>query len=180
MKQEQLVERLKQDDVTALQEIMDCYTAYLCTVAGNLAASLLTAEDIEEVVSDCFVRLWTHRKSLDPKLSLKGNLVRTTRNLAVDVLRSRKTNCLPLLEEITQSEDTVETSLEHKEMLRRLKKHLEELSPSEQDILIRFYYYNQRTCKIAQDYGIQHNTLRTRLSRLRAELKKKLEGEDRQ
>ena len=178
MKQEQLVERLKQDDVNALQEIMDCYTAYLCTVAGNLAAPLLTAEDIEKIVSDSFVRLWTHRKSLDPKLSLKGYLVRTTRNLAVDALRSRKNDYLPLLEEIVQSEDTVETSLEYKEMVRCLKRHLKELSPSEQDLLMRFYYYNQKTCKIAEDYGVQHNTLRTRLTRLRAELKKKLEGED--
>ncbi len=179
MNEEGWASRLRQDDTAALQEVMDAYTAYLCTVARNMAAPALTAQDVEEIVSEAFVRLWTHRNTLDPALSLKGYLLRVTKNLAVDKLRSEKNACLPLVEEIVACRDEVETALERAEAVARLQRHLAALPRQDRDLLLRFYYYHQRTCDIAKAYGIQHGALRTRLSRLRARLKKELEREDR-
>lgn len=180
MEQEELVSRLRQSDGDALREVMERYTPYLCTIAGNLAVPPLTTQDVEEIVSDTFVRLWNHRQNLDSKRSLKGYLTKTTRNLVVDALRARKGDCLPLLEEILRDEDSLETALEQKEALHRLKEHLAALAPEERDILTRFYYYNQRTCDIARDTGLTHGALRTRLCRLRVRLKETLSKEGRQ
>lgn len=125
MEQEQLVRQLRQGDSNALRGLMALYTPYLCTVAANLAVPPLTAQDVEEIVSDAFIRLWRHRQDLDPERSLKGYLVRITRNLVVDTLRSRKTDCLPLVDEILEQETPLETRLEQQEAVRRLKTHLE-------------------------------------------------------
>lgn len=180
MEQEQLVRRLRQGDSKALQELMALYTPYLCTVSANLAVPPLTPQDVEEIVSDAFVRLWCHRQDLDPERSLKGYLVRITRNLVVDALRSRKAECLPLLEEILEQETPLETRLEQKEAVRRLNKHLAALSPADRELLLRFYYDNQRIAAIAGALGTSPGALRVRLFRLRAQLKKNLEGEEQQ
>lgn len=180
MEQEQLVRRLRQGDSKALQELMALYTPYLCTVAANLAVPPLAPQDVEEIVSDAFVRLWRHRQDLDPDRSLKGYLVRITRNLVVDALRSRKAECLPLLEEILEQETPLETRLEQKEAVRRLNEHLAALSPADRELLLRFYYDNQRIAAIAGALGISPGALRVRLFRLRAQLKKNLEGEEQQ
>ena len=178
MEQEQLVRRLKQSDSKALQELMALYTPYLCTVAANLAVPPLTPQDVEEIVSDAFVRLWRHRQDLDPERSLKGYLVRIARNLVVDTLRSRKSDCLPLVEEILEQETPLETRLEQKEAVCRLNEHLAALSPEDRELLLRFYYYNQRTAAIARELAISPGAVRVRLFRLRAQLKKSLEGEE--
>lgn len=178
MEQEQLVRRLKQSDSKALQELMALYTPYLCTVAANLAVPPLTPQDVEEIVSDAFVRLWRHRQDLDPERSMKGYLVRITRNLVVDTLRSRKSDCLPLVEEILEQETPLETRLEQKEAVRRLNEHLAALSPEDRELLLRFYYYNQRTAAIARELAISPGAVRVRLFRLRVQLKKSLEGEE--
>lgn len=180
MEQEQLVRQLRQGDSNALRELMALYTPYLCTVAANLAVPPLTAQDVEEIVSDAFIRLWRHRQDLDPNRSPKGYLVRITRNLVVDTLRSRKADCLPLVEEILEQETPLETRLEQQEAVRRLKTHLEALSPVDRELLLRFYYYNQRTAAIARELAISPGAVRVRLFRLRTQLKKGLEGEERQ
>lgn len=180
MEQEQLVRRLKQSDSKALQELMVLYTPYLCTVAANLAVPPLTPQDVEEIVSDAFVRLWRHRQDLDPDRSPKGYLVRITRNLVVDALRSRKADCLPLVEEILEQETPLETRLEQKEAVRRLNEHLAALSPEDRELLLRFYYYNQRTAAIARELAISPGAVRVRLFRLQTQLKKGLEGEEQQ
>lgn len=180
MEQEQLVRRLKQSDSKALQKLMALYTPYLCTVAANLAVPPLTLQDVEEIVSDAFVRLWHHRQDLDPDRSPKGYLVRITRNLVVDALRSRKADCLPLVEEILEQETPLETRLERKEAVRRLNEHLAALAPEDRELLLRFYYYNQRTAAIARELAISPGAVRVRLFRLRTQLKKSLEGEEQQ
>lgn len=178
MEQEQLVRQLRRGDSKALQELMALYTPYLCTVAANLAVPPLTAQDVEEIVSDAFVRLWHHRQDLDPDRSPKGYLVRITRNLVVDTLRSRKADCLPLVEEILEQEAPLETRLEQREAVCRLKSHLAALAPADRELLLRFYYYNQRTAAIARELELSPGAVRVRLFRLRAQLKKTLEGEE--
>lgn len=106
--------------------------------------------------------------------------MRITRNLVVDALRSRKAECLPLLEEILEQETPLETRLEQKEAVRRLNEHLAALSPADRELLLRFYYDNQRIAAIAGALGTSPGALRVRLFRLRAQLKKNLEGEEQQ
>lgn len=89
MNEQRLLQRLREGDTGALSEIIALYTPYLFTVACNIMDPPLAREDVEEAVSDAFVKLWTYRDEVAP-VKLKPWLAAVTRNHAKDALRARK------------------------------------------------------------------------------------------
>ena len=51
------IRRLKQDDETALCEIIRKYTGYVYTILRNFSHGTLPQEDLEELTADVFLRL---------------------------------------------------------------------------------------------------------------------------
>lgn len=88
MNDKKLAQKLKQGDRLALNRAMDAYTNYLSTVAWNAMGPSARLEDVEEVVSDTFLTLWSRRDSLQPEQGLKPWLAAVARNRAVDRLRA--------------------------------------------------------------------------------------------
>ena len=89
MNERAVLRRLKDGDTGALSEIIAFYTPYLYTIASNVMDPPLSREDVEEAVSDAFVRLWTHRGEVQPG-KLKPWLAAVCRNLAKDALRAAR------------------------------------------------------------------------------------------
>ena len=58
------IRRLKQDDETALCEIIRKYTGYVYTILRNFSHGTLPQEDLEELTADVFLRLWNSRNRL--------------------------------------------------------------------------------------------------------------------
>ena len=58
------IRRLKQDDETALCEIIRKYTGYVYTILRNFSHGTLPQEDLEELTADVFLRLWNNRNRL--------------------------------------------------------------------------------------------------------------------
>jgi RNA polymerase sigma-70 factor (ECF subfamily) len=77
--------RISQDDTVALGELIDHFWIPLTSYASRILDDMSAAED---VVQEVFVRIWKRRTEWPPR-SVKGFLFRTTRNLALDALRSR-------------------------------------------------------------------------------------------
>lgn len=171
------IRSLRSGKIETLDAIMNEMSAYLYTVAKNMSSQTLAKEDLEEIVSDAFIRLWNSRESLNEDQSLKWYLIQITRNLTIDRLRRCKTVCLPLIEEIESSSEPLSADMEKKELLDTLNHHLNGIPPGDRDILVRFYYYNEKTSDIAKALGIKEGALRTRLTRLRRNLKKSMERE---
>ena len=96
MNDKKLAQKLKQGSRSALNRAMDAYTRYLSAVAWNAMGPTATAEDVEEVVSDAFLALWSRRDSLQPEQGLKSWLAAVARNKAVDRLRAAPPPPLPL------------------------------------------------------------------------------------
>lgn len=178
MQPEELCERLRQNELLALEAAIDRYTSYLISVARELSSGALTSEDLEEIAADTFLRLWDHRAQLDPTRSLKWYLVQTTRRLTIDRLRKNRLICLPLLDGILQNGEPLQSRLEQKELLARLAQYLTELDEPDRELLIRFYEKGQQTKEIAARMGLRPGTVRTRLTRLRASLRRNLEREE--
>ena len=55
------IRRLKQDDETALCEIIRKYTGYVYTILRNFSHGTLPQEDLEELTADVFLLLWNSR-----------------------------------------------------------------------------------------------------------------------
>jgi RNA polymerase sigma-70 factor (family 1) len=81
-----LIRRLRSDDPTALQNLLDRYWGRLVGFAQRIVGE---AGDPEGQVQEALARLWARRHLLDDEGSLKALLYTTVRNLCLDELRRR-------------------------------------------------------------------------------------------
>ena len=96
MDDKRLAQKLKRGDRMALNRIMERFTPYLSTVVWNVMGSAAPVQDVEEVVSDTFLSLWTHRDTLDPAKGMRSWLAAAARNRAIDRMRASPPPPLPL------------------------------------------------------------------------------------
>jgi RNA polymerase sigma-70 factor (ECF subfamily) len=68
------------------------------------------------------------------------------------------------------SEEDVEAQTEQQELKRLLQQLLKELPEKEQEVMIRYYYYQQTVSEIAQEMDMNLSTVKTKLSRSRKKL----------
>ncbi len=171
MEEQKLVRRLRQGDRFALKQAMDVYTPYLSTVVWRAMGPAVTAEDVEEVVSDVFLALWRHREELTPEKGLKPWLAAVTRNRAIDRLRTAPLPPLPLEEQADQASPSPEGEVERRIFAQRLWKAVEALEPPDDQLVLRFYYEGQRLKDIAASLGLSVPAAKVRLHRARQKLK---------
>lgn len=171
MNDKKLAQKLKQGDRLALNRAMDTYTPYLSTVVWNAMGPAASAEDVEEVVSDTFLTLWSRRDSLQPEQGLKPWLAAVARNRAVDRLRSNRPPPLPLEEAGAVDGSTPEGELERRMFADALRRAVEGLPPPDDQLVLRFYYEEEPLKDIAKDLGLSATAAKSRLCRARRKLK---------
>lgn len=155
----------------ALSRIMDRFTPYLSTVVWNVMGSAATLQDVEEVVSDAYVSLWTHRDTLDPAQGVKSWLAAAARNRAIDRMRASPPPPLPLEDSEPAGGASLEEELERRVFAEALLHAVEALPPPDNELVFRFYYEEERLKDIARDLGISIPAAKSRLCRARQKLK---------
>ena len=171
-----LIQQIKTGSQKALETVIDRYGSYVKAIAANIIKPPMTDADVEEVVSDVFLSLWSHPGDPD-RGSLKGYLAAITRNKARDRLRRFHIE-VPL--ESDCLEVPVEDScrqIELAQLKEAVKQMVERLEEPDRTILLRYYYFYQKTDAIAQDMGMNPATVRTKLARSRQKLKEWLTQE---
>ena len=170
IEEQYLIRQIKSGSQKALETVIDRYGSYVKAIAANIIKPPMTDADIEEVVSDVFLSLWNHPG--DPgRGSLKGYLAAITRNKARDRLRSFHI-VVPLEDDIF--EVPVEDSyrqIELAQLKEAVKQVVDRLEEPDRTILLRYYYFYQKTDAIARDMGMKPATVRTKLARSRQKLK---------
>ena len=171
MNERAVLRRLRDGDTGALSEIIAFYTPYLFTVAANIMDPPLAREDVEEAVSDSFVRLWTHRDEVQAG-KLKPWLAAVCRNLAKDALRQARLH-EPLEEDFLEiaAPDDMEESVLRAELTVLAREAVETLGEPDSEIFKRRYFLYQKTDEIAAVLDMNAATVRTRLRRGRERLR---------
>ena len=171
MNERAVLRSLKAGDTGALGEIIGFYTPYLYTIASNIMSPQLSREDAEEVVSDAFVQLWTHRAELEPG-KLKPWLAAVTRNKAKDALRAHKL-AEPLDDDLLDFAvpGDMEESVLRAELTEIAREAVDALGEPDSEIFKRHYFLYQKTEEIAAVLGMNAATVRTRLRRGRERLR---------
>ena len=170
MDERQLLGRLRKGQSEALGEAIEQYSAYVCAIARNIVDPPLQAEDVEEIASDVFIRLWQNAAQIEPG-KLRPWLAAVTRNRARDRLRH-----LHLPEPLEEAEleftlDDPENGLVRGELLRLTREAVERMPEPDRDIFLRHYYLYEKTDAIARELGMNPATVRTRLARGRERLR---------
>jgi RNA polymerase sigma-70 factor (ECF subfamily) len=146
------------------------YYPALSYFAGRLVTEIKTAEDI---VQDCFVRLWQRRGQFSTISSIKSYLYTMVRNDCLKHLgRQKRSGVFPLN---PATEPCVETSLIAADTLRELYQLIESLSPRLQQIIRLYYLEGKTNQEIAQELDISPDTvIRQRLRAVLALRKRKI------
>ena len=171
-----LIQQIKTGSQKALETVIDRYGSYVKAIAINIIKPPMTDADVEEVVSDVFLTLWNHPGDPD-RGSLKGYLAAITRNKARDRLRRFHIE-IPLENDFL--EISVEDScrqIELAQLKEAVKQMVDRLKEPDRTILLRYYYFYQKTDAIARDMGMNPATVRTKLARSRQKLKEWLTQE---
>ncbi len=170
-KENQLAEKLRQGDTSALGEIIDCYTGYVCVVIRNFSRGVFSEQDIEELCSDVFYKLWQHRENLDAEVGFRSYLSAIARNAVKDRFKTAKSPCEDISEMDIPSSFSIEDAAELRETLRCIDEGLKTLPERDSEIFVRYYFYGESTPEIAVRMDISEGTVRSALSRTRSKLK---------
>lgn len=173
MKESKLISQLKNKKMNALERIIEIYTPYVSTIIRNTLRGYVSHEDLEELVSDVFLSLWTHSEQITSE-HLSGYLASISKTKAYNYMRKNIVISENIEDMVIISDDDVEEELLQQELSELLKTLLDELPEKEREIMMRYYYYQQKIGEISQEMDINASTVKTKLSRSRKKLKQKL------
>lgn len=181
MEDRKLIARLRKKSRSALGQAIRQYTPYVSVVVWRaLAGSAAATEDVEEVVSDVFLALWSHAGELDPDRELRPWLAAVAHNKAVDLLRRLPAASVPLSELDPAPTPTPEEAAEQRDWAERLWQAVDAMEEPDHTLFLRHYYYGDKLKDVARDLGLNLSTAKSRLLRGRQALKQQLtEGGDR-
>ena len=174
MEDNELLELLKESPHEGLAVVVKQYSAYVYKVAITRLGSVCSREDIEEAVSDIFMRFFLASQNGTDIRSVCAYLSAVSQRHCINLFNRqiKRTPEIPFDEiEDTVSEDiAAESNTELIDAVHRL-------GEPDSDIIIRRYYFGQPVSDIANDLNMKSNTVSQRLSRGLKRLKKILEEE---
>jgi len=175
MTDERLLSEAARGDEAAFLELYERHRDAVFRFAYRMLGSMELAED---VTHDCFLGLLKHPTRFDAaRASLKTYLLAAARNLALKHFRSRRGE--DALEDLSAEPSMPERTgplhqLLDEELGRAVRRAISALAPLQREALVLFEYEELSLAEIALIVGADTGTVKARLHRARASLKRQL------
>lgn len=171
MTEQTIIRKIRDRDPSGLEALMERYIPYVSAVSWNILRFSMSAEDVEEVVSDVFLAAWNHFDDLRTG-QIKPWLGTVARNKARNKLRELGRD-LPLEENILglPGLESPECQMTRSEEVLLIRRAVNEMPSEDREIFLRHYYYAQTVREIAAKMNVNESTVKTRLRRGRIKLK---------
>lgn len=159
----------------AIQELDRKYGKLCHKLSFNILGS---RQDAEECVNDAYFGAWNAIPPARPN-PLLAYVCRIVRNISLNAYYkkeaakrgSRCTVALEELEDCLEAPNTVEDSVEGKELVRLIEDFLDTLTPENRMIFMRRYWFCDSHRDIAAAAGLAEKNVSVRLARIREKLK---------
>lgn len=174
MTEAEIKERLLARDTDSLDALRREYERYCAAIVRGI---LLDPADVEEVVADVWMQVWTSIPPNRPE-HLRLYVGRIARNLALNRLEYRnagKRAALPMEELESVTPDRI---LERQAMRDALETFLRQQRAEHRQMFLRRYWYGDDVAQIADRFGCSQTKVTGVLFRLRRKLKAYLEKEE--
>jgi RNA polymerase sigma factor, sigma-70 family len=178
----EIIKLLISDPEKGMGLLMDQYMGFVYTIAYGKLYSVCGRQDIEECVSDVFYELFRTRGSIDlEKGSIKAYLAVISKRKAILAFRKHsKEKGIATFDEFEDaalpSMFSVEETVAGREAGSILIDEIKALGEPDSQIMIRKYYFGQKTKVIASALGLKENTVDKKVSRALTKLKQALGG----
>jgi len=118
-----LLQRIKENDQTALECLFEKYYYRLCDFAFQYVRSVDLAE---EVVSDVFLKIWKNRHKIDIETNFKAYIYTATRNQALNYIQKEK-NDWETIDNTLSEKPSRDYHPDEELIFQELEKHIEVL-----------------------------------------------------
>ncbi len=172
MRDLQLWQNIKAGDKKALKELHDKYFNQMCLYAFKSTNGALV---VEELVSDCFIKIWESRKKIDIKISVKRYIFFILRNSIIDYSRRSKF----LTESIDNIQEPADEAYFDEQRQYAYLYSVMAMLPEQRRVILEMAVFESMTYQqIAEKLNISKNTVKTQMGRAYRFLKEKLDPKD--
>ena len=160
IQEDELMARFRRNDKQAFEQVFRLFDKALHYYTFKRIDDSHLAEDI---VSECFMKLWVRHSNFDGLPAIKAFLYKTAGNAVVDYWRTTQHNVELIAEPhlIGSSRDAGEDERAkiEAEVLRELNAEISKI-PGKAGLVFRLYYFEKLTTgEIAEQMGIAHQTV---------------------
>jgi RNA polymerase sigma-70 factor (ECF subfamily) len=161
-----------------LAAMVDSYSTLLFRIANSVLRSRTEAED---VVQDVFLRVLEHHLSLSKVRDMRVWLIRIAWNLALDRKKRKRPEQWDeaFAQSLASATMTADAAMEEAQRFRSVLNEIEILPNAERHVLLLSAIEELGTAEIAAVLRRSESAVRALLSRARARLRERLEGEAR-
>ena len=182
-----LVERAKSGDTEAFSEIVSCYERFVYNTACRvLTASGMSVSDADDIAQDALLKAWRSLSSFRGDCSFSTWIFRVTVNTARDAIRSTARRPVVSLtrqdsEEdepeiwdipVTSGDELPEEAAERRETIEAVRRAVESLPDDQRQVIVLRDIHDLPYSEIAKILGAEIGTIKSRINRGRANLKK--------
>ena len=185
MQDMELMDLLDRNTELGLECMIEQYSGLVYHIIHTKVSTVGTEEDIHECVSDVFMDFFLKKESMDQsKGSVKGYLAVIAKHKGIDLYRKLSKaagRSMDYKENWEFFEDTrvnLEQSVIAREEKSLLLGALDSLGEPDREIIIRKYYFGQKTKEIAGLLNLRENTVDKKISRGLKKLRILLGGVD--
>ncbi len=154
-----------ENNIPSFDEI---YYGYYIKVNRYIKKKINNPEDANDLTQDVFEYCYRKLDSFDPnKSSISTWLFLITNSRLKNYYRDTKSNdCIDDYENILpDTNDDMEKAVYLEELKKMLLGAIDELPQKQQDVVIRFYFWEQSHAEIAKELGLSEGNSRVILSR---------------
>lgn len=153
--------RLKQDDERAFDALFRHYSALVYRFAYSY---LKSRPEAEEIVQECFLKIWEKRQQLHDDVPLKGYLFTTAHHAILNQLRRHGHHLRYQAHSATQEPALVDNGVEFSELEGVYRAALEQLPPKRREIFILSRQQGLSYPEIAAQLNLSVKTVEAQMS----------------
>lgn len=157
-------------DEAAFSELVRRYETFVFRIAFDV---LRAEDDAADAAQDAFLKLWRGASGWRGECEVKTWIYRIAKTSALDRARSRASRTTVPLEDVTDTADaspTPDEELERRERVRAVREAIAELPEAYREVIVMRELHGMSYREIAEAAGIDMGTVKSRISRARAEL----------
>ena len=175
MDEQRAIQRLKKGDIDGLEILVSHYQVKAVRTAYLITRDLGLAED---VVQDCFIRVYRSIRSFDETRSFEPWFLRSVVNVSVKALQ-RSARQIQMGEEADESlfvelatrVESVEEQVESMDVQNQICDAMQKLSPRQRAVIVQRYFLEMSEKEMAKDAGSAVGTVKWMLNAARERMR---------
>lgn len=168
-----IIIRARGGDLDAFEQILSFYEKAIYNYCLRI---LKNSQNAKDATQETFIKVYTHRKSIDPEKNLKTWIFTIATNTVYDFLRGKKRKNEVSLDEENETISGLETYYPQEGLVSDVDKALMEINFEYKNALLLFYQQGFEYKEIAEILGMPINTVKTHIKRGKEQLKEKLKN----